>query len=212
MRTELDTKVSHRIFTIPNLLSLIRLILVPVFFVLFVVEHNDLLAFIVFMVAAATDWIDGLVARATNSVSRLGQMIDPLIDRVLIFVGVISVYLVGRVPLWIVLILVLRDGVMLLLTIHIRRRYNRDFKVIFLGKLTTAVLMTGFCGLVLYWPVIAGARIIESDLLPGWGTAVAPLGIWFIYLGVIISLITAGIYLYKGTREDDGLQREKAGK
>lgn len=212
MRTELNTKVSHRIFTVPNLLSLIRLLLVPVFFVLFVFNHNDLLAFIVFVVAAATDWIDGQVARATNSVSRLGQMIDPLIDRVLIFVGVISVYLVGRVPLWILLLLVARDGVMLLLTIYMHRRFNRDFKVIFLGKVTTAVLMTGFCSLVLYWPVIPGAQIIESVLLPGWGTLSAPLGIWLIYFGAIISLITAGIYLYKGTRPGDGENREKVRK
>lgn len=212
MRTELNTKVSHRIFTVPNLLSLIRLLLVPVFFVLFVFNHNDLLAFIVFVVAAATDWIDGQVARATNSVSRLGQMIDPLIDRVLIFVGVISVYLVGRVPLWILLLLVARDGVMLLLTIYMHRRFNRDFKVIFLGKVTTAVLMTGFCSLVLYWPVIPGAQIIESVLLPGWGTLNAPLGIWLIYFGAIISLITAGIYLYKGTRPGDGENREKVRK
>ncbi len=212
MRTELNTKVSHRIFTVPNLLSLIRLLLVPVFFVLFVFNHNDLLAFIVFVVAAATDWIDGQVARATNSVSRLGQMIDPLIDRVLIFVGVISVYLVGRVPLWILLLLVARDGVMLLLTIYMHRRFNRDFKVIFLGKVTTAVLMTGFCSLVLYWPVISGAQIIESVLLPGWGTLSAPLGIWLIYFGAIISLITAGIYLYKGTRPGDGENREKVRK
>jgi len=208
----LNTKVSHRIFTVPNLLSLIRLLLVPVFFVLFVFNHNDLLAFIVFVVAAATDWIDGQVARATNSVSRLGQMIDPLIDRVLIFVGVISVYLVGRVPLWILLLLVARDGVMLLLTIYMHRRFNRDFKVIFLGKVTTAVLMTGFCSLVLYWPVIPGAQIIESVLLPGWGTLSAPLGIWLIYFGAIISLITAGIYLYKGTRPGDGENREKVRK
>ncbi len=72
--------------------------------------------------------------------------------------------------------------------------------------------MTGFCSLVLFWPMLPGVRIIESEFLPGWGMAVAPLGIWFIYLGVIISLIAASIYLYKGTRGDDGLNRETAGK
>jgi len=192
--------VTNKVLTIANLLSLIRLLLVPVFFVLFTHYHNDILAFIVFVIAAGTDWIDGQVARATHTVSKLGQQLDPLVDRVLIIIGVISVFIVGRVPLWVLVVLVARDAVMFCLTIYMRRRWNRSFKVIFLGKLTTAVVMAGFASLVLAWPLVPGTGLVEVSFLPGWGAASAPLGIWLLYVGMFISWTTGIIYLYRGTR------------
>jgi cardiolipin synthase len=205
----LNTEVSHKIFTVPNLISLIRLLLVPVFYVLLVQNHNDILAFIVFLTAAATDWVDGHIARATNTVSRLGQLLDPFVDRVLIFVGVIAIFLIGRVPPWILFLLIARDCAMLGLTVYMRCRYGRDFKVIFLGKLTTALLMAGFCSLVLNWPLLPGFGLIDLDFLPGWGSVAAPLGIWLLYIGTCVSLITSAIYLYRGTREDEGTGNNK---
>jgi cardiolipin synthase len=194
--------VTKRVFTIPNLLSLIRLLLLPVFFVLLVQYENNILAFIVILVASLTDLIDGSVARATHSVSKLGQLLDPFVDRVFIIVGVIAIFLAGRVPLWIMLVLLGRDACMFVLTIYQKRRFNRDFEVIFLGKLTTALVMAGFCSLVLWWPILPGAQIAEISFLPGWGAANAPLGIWLLYVGVIVSLITAAIYLRRGLRPD----------
>ncbi|MDR0347206.1 MAG: CDP-alcohol phosphatidyltransferase family protein [Coriobacteriales bacterium] len=192
--------VTERVFTIPNFLSLIRLFLLPVFFVLLVQYENNVMAFIVLLVASLTDLIDGSVARATHTVSKLGQMLDPFVDRIFIIVSVIAVFVAGRVPLWILLLLLGRDACMFVLTIYQKRRYGRDFEVIFIGKLTTALIMAGFCSLVLWWPLVPGANIADLSFLPGWGSAATPLGTWLLYLGCLTSLIAGGIYLYRGTR------------
>jgi cardiolipin synthase len=194
--------VSKRVFTIPNLLSLIRLFLLPVFFVLLVHYEDNVLAFIVLLVASLTDLVDGSIARATHTVSKLGQLLDPFVDRVFIVVGIIAIFVSGRVPLWILLLLLGRDAIMLALTIYQKRRFNRDFEVIFLGKVTTALVMAGFCSLVLWWPVLPGANVTEASFLPGWGSAAAPLGVWLLYLGVTASWITGAIYLRRGLRPD----------
>jgi cardiolipin synthase len=191
-------EVSNKILTIPNLLSVLRLLLLPVFFVLLVQYQNNVLAFIILLVASLTDAFDGYVARATNSVSKLGQQLDPFVDRVFIIVGIIAIFAAGRVPLWILVVLLGRDACMLALTIYQKRRFNRDFKVIFLGKLTTALVMAGFCSLVLLWPMLPGVKVFEFSWLPGWGTLNVPLGIWLLYIGMVTSWVTAIIYLYQG--------------
>jgi cardiolipin synthase len=192
--------VTKRVFTIPNLLSLVRLFLLPVFFVLLVQYENNVMAFIVLLVASLTDLVDGHIARATHSVSRLGQLLDPFVDRVFIVVGVIAVFVAGRIPLWMLLLLLVRDACMLALTVYQKRRFNRDFEVIFLGKLTTALVMAGFCSLVLWWPLLPGADVVEHGAFPGWGADAAPLGYWLLYVGVTTSWITAAIYLWRGLR------------
>jgi cardiolipin synthase len=200
----MNEQVTNRVFTIPNFLTVLRLLLLPVFWVLLVVYKDNILSFLVLLVAALTDLIDGFIARSTHTVSRLGQQLDPAVDRIFIVVCVIAIFVVGRVPLWILLILLTRDASMLVLTIYQKRRFGRDFEVIFLGKLTTALLMAGFCSLVLWWPVLPGATVEESGLLPGWGAESTPLGSWLLYAGVLCSIGAALIYLYKGTRPSKG--------
>lgn len=75
-----EYEVSDKVLTIPNLLSFIRLCTIPVFLCLLFDDHN-LAATILFALAASTDWVDGQVARRTNSVSRLGQLLDPAVDQ-----------------------------------------------------------------------------------------------------------------------------------
>ncbi|MDR0888559.1 MAG: VanW family protein [Coriobacteriales bacterium] len=189
---------STKVLTVPNLLTFIRLLLLPVAFILLVNYQNNILACIIFAVAACTDFVDGKVARATNSVSRLGTQFDPLIDRLLIITGVVAVLLVGRIPLWILIVLLSRDALMLVLTAYMRLRLHRPFKVIFLGKLTTAVVMAGFVMLILDWPEVPGIGLVDFSWLPGWGATGTLLGIWFLYVGMIISWICALIYIWKG--------------
>lgn len=107
-----EYEVSSKIVTIPNILSFIRLCMIPVFLVLLFNSMN-LAATLVFAVAASTDWVDGQVARRTNSVSKLGQLLDPFVDRLLMISGVIGLLIIGRLPIWIVLVVVLRDLLML---------------------------------------------------------------------------------------------------
>ncbi|MDR2036259.1 MAG: VanW family protein [Coriobacteriales bacterium] len=198
----MTTAVSNKIFTLPNLISFTRLLLVPVFAVLFVGYHSDIAAFILFLVAITTDFVDGAVARATNQVSRLGQQLDPLVDRVLILTAVILVFIVGRVPVWILVLLVARDACMLVLLFRLRAVGQINFKVAFIGKLATACNMVGFCFLILNWPELAGLGVIDAGFLPGWGSKPAPLGIWFLYAGVILAWI-AGIYYILRARQTE---------
>ncbi|MDR3315987.1 MAG: CDP-alcohol phosphatidyltransferase family protein [Coriobacteriales bacterium] len=200
----MNESATNKVFTIPNLLTVLRLLLLPVFWVLLVVYKENLLSFLVLLVAALTDLIDGFIARSTHTVSRLGQQLDPAVDRIFIVVCIVAVFVVGRVPLWILVVLLARDASMLVLAIYQKRRFRRDFEVIFLGKLTTALLMAGFCSLVLWWPILPGATVVESGLLPGWGVESAPLGSWLLYAGVLCSIGAALFYLYRGTRPNKG--------
>ncbi|MDR1357822.1 MAG: VanW family protein [Coriobacteriales bacterium] len=199
----MNTEVTNRILTLPNLISLIRLLLVPVFAVMLVGYHNNIAAFVIFLIAASTDFLDGAVARGTGQVSKLGQQLDPLVDRVLILTTVIAVFVVGRVPLWVLLLIVARDLSMLVLLGQLRAAGRPRFKVAFIGKAATAIIMAGFCMLILAWPEVGGLGIIDSSAFPGWGSSVAPLGIWFVYTGTALAWITGIYYMvraYLGSR------------
>ena len=100
---------AHDIYTIANIITVLRLILVPLFFTVLINGQNDVLAFILFAVAASTDWLDGQIARRTGTVTAIGKAIDPLVDRLLIASGVIGLYVENRLPLWIPIVLVARD-------------------------------------------------------------------------------------------------------
>ena len=152
---------------------------------------NSELAFLLFAVAASTDWLDGQIARRTGTVTAIGKAIDPLVDRLLIASGVIGLYVVHRLPLWIPVVLVARDlllgyGVWRLEIVHHRR-----MAVTMAGKVTTALLLIGFADLILGWPLLPGLGLLESPALPGLGSEPAVLGIWFVYAGVVLSVGSA---------------------
>jgi cardiolipin synthase len=97
---------SHDVWSVANMITMIRLGLVPVFLVVFLESKSpnaDVIAFAIFAVAALTDFLDGLVARSTHTVTELGTMLDPVVDRALIVAAVIGLFLTGRLPLWIAL-------------------------------------------------------------------------------------------------------------
>lgn len=190
-----EVVASNKIFTIPNLVSLIRLCLVPIFFVL-LNEGYDLLATLLFAIAASTDWIDGQIARRTNTVTKLGQILDPTVDRILILSGVIGLLLVGRIPLWIVIFIILRDGLLLFGGAFLLKKYQIRIPVVFAGKAATAALLFGFVGLLLNWPLVPGLGISEFSWLPGFNGFDVSWGIWFVYLGLVLSFITWVYYLY----------------
>ena len=182
---------THDIYTIANIITVLRLILVPFFFAVLINGQHDLLAFILFGVAASTDWLDGQIARRTGTVTDLGKAIDPLVDRLLLASGVLGLYVVHRLPLWTVLVLFARDTYLMYGAWRLEQFHSRRMPVTVAGKTTTAVLLFGFADLILGWPVIAGAGVAENAWLPGLGHTPAPLGIWFIYAGIALSLGTA---------------------
>ena len=194
-KVKLNTTVTNKILTLPNLISFFRLLLVPIFAVLLVKYENNVAAFVLFLVAASTDFLDGVIARATGQVSRLGQQLDPFVDRILILTAVILVFVMGRVPAWILVALMARDALMLLMMIRLRRAGRESFKVVFVGKAATALNMAGFCSLILLWPEVGGLGLVDIGFLPGWGESSAYLGTWLLYIGTILAWV-AGIYYF----------------
>ena len=166
-------QVSDRIFTVPNIISFVRLCLVPVFLVLLLNGFN-VAATLLYALAAGTDWIDGQIARRTNAVSRLGQLLDPAVDRILMISGVCGLFLVGRLPLWIILVVLVRD---------------------------LLLLFVGFAGLLLNWPLVPGLGLVDAAWLPGLNGLPCSWGIWFVYAGLALGLVTTAYYIAAALRK-----------
>jgi len=198
-------QITDAILTPANILTAFRLLLMPVYCVFFLVLKQNVWAFGVLCIAALTDLLDGQLARFTNTVSRLGEQLDPFVDRIFILISVLTIYASGRLPFWLLVSFIVRDALMLAITMYQKARFNREFKVIFLGKITTALAMAGFCSLVLEWPTIPGLGIYEVYWLPGIGPHAAPLGYLFLYLGTFCSWISAMYYILRGLQATEDI-------
>lgn len=205
---------SHDIYTVANIVTVLRLILVPLFFTVLLSERSNSLAFFLFALAASTDWLDGQIARRTGTVTAIGKAIDPLVDRLLIASALIGLYLEDLLPLWIVLVLVARDAYLLYGAWRLERRHA-EISVNYTGKATTAVLLSGFALLILGWPVAPGLGIFDSpiadQILPGFGQADAPVGIWLVYAGLVLSFAAAVQYTVSARRISKELKAADAG-
>ena len=209
MSSQKTEVVTNRIFTIPNVISFIRLCMVPVYMVL-LLNGYDLLATFMFALAAGTDWIDGQLARRTNCVSKLGQLLDPAVDRVLMSCGVIGLMLVGRLPIWIVVVVLGRDLMLLVGGAYLLKRYHERVAVIYPGKVATTFLFVGFAGLLLNMPLIGGLGWFEASWLPGFGFEACSWGIWFVYAGLLLGLFTTLYYVLAGYRKMQKARRLEA--
>ena len=191
---------SNKIFTISNFITFTRLILTGVFLYLFVTDFNRYVALVIYAVAASTDWLDGQIARMTKTVSWLGKLLDPIVDRALLFCGVVGLVAREELPLWICLAIVGRDIYLFLGNFVVKRYHKRPIDVVFVGKLATALLMSGFTLMLLGLPVFDGLCIVPDSLtwLPGLNCTPVPLGIFFVYAGVCCSLLTGLVYTVKG--------------
>lgn len=209
MSSQKTEAVTNRIFTIPNVISFIRLCMVPVYMVL-LLNGYDLLATFMFALAAGTDWIDGQLARRTNCVSKLGQLLDPAVDRILMSCGVIGLMLVGRLPIWIVFVVLGRDLMLLVGGAYLLKRYHERVAVIYPGKVATTFLFVGFAGLLLNMPLIGGLGWFEASWLPGFGFEACSWGIWFVYVGLLLGLFTTLYYVLAGYRKMQKARRLEA--
>ena len=191
---------SNKIFTISNFITFTRLILTGVFLYLFGTDFNRYVALVIYAVAASTDWLDGQIARMTKTVSWLGKLLDPIVDRALLFCGVVGLVAREELPLWICLAIVGRDIYLFLGNFVVKRYHKRPIDVVFVGKLATALLMSGFTLMLLGLPVLDGLCIVPDSLtwLPGLNCTPVPLGIFFVYAGVCCSLLTGLVYTVKG--------------
>jgi CDP-diacylglycerol--glycerol-3-phosphate 3-phosphatidyltransferase len=134
----------NRLLTVPNLLSGIRLALIPVFVYLLLVPHADAWAAAILMFSGASDWADGKIARLLNQSSRLGELLDPAVDRLYMVTVLIAFGLRGLVPWWIIAILLARDVLLAAELPLLRTRGFTALPVLYIGKAATFALMSAF--------------------------------------------------------------------
>jgi cardiolipin synthase len=180
-------RVSSRIFTIPNVLTFVRLALVPVFLVLIIVGE-DVLALVVLVVSSATDFLDGVLARRLDQVSRLGQLLDPAADRLFIFATVIGLAVRGIVPWWLVSIIVGRDVLLLVLGVILANFGYGPLPVHHLGKIATFCLFYAF-------PIL-----LIGQAFPGIAFLSAPVGWAFALWGAFLYWWAGVIYIVETLR------------
>jgi cardiolipin synthase len=164
-----DLEVSDRVLTIPNALSFIRLLGVPLFLWLILGPEEDGWALLVLAISGFTDWADGQIARRMNQTTRLGQMLDPVADRLYIFATVLGLALRDIIPWWLAIALPLRD---LLLTFTLPALHRRGFNALpvhFLGKSATFCLLYAFPLLLLG---DGGSTLNELARVFGWAFAI----------------------------------------
>lgn len=133
-----------RILTIPNIISVIRLLCVPVFLWLLFSEDNRLGAAWLLAALGATDWVDGYIARRWNQTSNLGKILDPVADRVLLIVGVLAIAIDGSVPIVIAVLSLLREGLVTVAVLVLAALGARRIDVTWYGKCATFMVMFAF--------------------------------------------------------------------
>ena len=178
-----QTHPSDRILTLPNLVTLIRLAMVPVFWwVLLGLDEVAWSAALIFVVGW-TDWIDGYLARRLNQVSKLGTSLDPVADRLMIASAVVAGLIAGVIPAVIGLGLIAREVFMGGVTLVLVLRGAGMLAVRYWGKVSTFILYGAIPAFYL-----AAAGVIEAVMAPlAWLTGVVGLALyWFValqYLG-----------------------------
>jgi cardiolipin synthase len=174
--------VSTRVLTVPNAISLARLLLVPVF-ALLIVRGEDGWAVAVLAVSGASDWLDGVLARRLGQVSRLGQLLDPAADRLFIVVTLVALTWRDVVPWWLLGVLVLRDVVLAVMLVVLARAGYAPLQVHLAGKAGTFALLYAF-------PLLLLAQ------WNSWVGAVAGVAGWaFALWGVALYWFSAAVYL-----------------
>lgn len=188
MTGPVPTDLSSRVLTVPNLLSFLRLALVPVFLGL-LVNGEDAWALLVLAIASLTDFLDGAIARAFNQITRLGQLLDPAADRLYIFAALIGLAWRDLVPWWIVAVIVGRDVFLLGLGVVLANHGFGPLPVHQLGKVAT------FCLFYALPMIMLGQAFPE---LSWWSQPVGwAFGLWGAYLywwaGVIYAIETVRV-------------------
>ncbi|WP_431817454.1 CDP-alcohol phosphatidyltransferase family protein [Gordonia jacobaea] len=165
---------TSRIVTVPNALSVLRLALIPVFLWLLLDVKADAWAFWVLMLSGFTDWADGKLARLLNQSSRLGELLDPLADRLYIVIIPVAFAIRGIIPWWIIGIIVARDVLLFASGPLLRSRGLLALPVLYIGKAATFALMSAFPWLL--------AGQLDSVI----GTICYPIGWAFLIWGVAL--------------------------
>jgi len=172
---------TSRVWTVPNLLSMVRLAGVPVFLWLVLGPEADAWALVLLMVSGVTDYLDGYLARRWHVESAFGKVADPLADRLMIDAAVVLLWIDGRLP-WVALAVILARDAGLAFGYPLVRGRGYDFEVNALGKVATWLLYAALVG------------VVASDEGTTW-----PLVLF--WTGLALAVVAAAQYLLKARRE-----------
>jgi cardiolipin synthase len=178
----------ERWLTVPNALSFVRLLGVPLFLWLLLGPQADGWALVVLVASGITDWLDGRIARALDQYSRLGELLDPLADRLYTVATLVAFLIRGIVPWWVLVLIIGRDLVVSLALPLLRRKGYLAFPVLYIGKAATLNLLYAFPLLLLAQMDWAGADLAR------------PFAYAFTVWGVALHLWSGALYLVQLVR------------
>jgi len=176
------------LLNIPNALTALRALGVPVFLYLFLVAEEPIASFVVITLGGITDYLDGKIARALNQTSEFGAKFDPTVDRLYIAAVIIALAIKDYLPWPLVIAIIARDLILFLVIIYQKLRGIPFFEVSFLGKAATFNLLYAFPFLLLKEVAVIGPWCFAA----GWSFAIWGISLYF-YTGIQ--------YLVKGLRK-----------
>ena len=185
------TTIRQDIVNIPNGLTLFRIALIPVvaLFIFWGDPVSCIIAVLLFWVAGVTDWFDGYIARRQNLVSMTGKFLDPLADKLLVITCLMILIPLGRLPAWIVIIIVAREiSITALRAMAAKEGFLIDSGSA--GKLKTGFQMTGLLGLIIHFTYEVNYYGYVMSL------NFHRVGFWLLVISVVFSLWSAGVYFY----------------
>lgn len=162
------------VFTVPNLVSVVRLALIPVLWWWMATDHVAAAGWL-FGFIAATDWIDGYLARRLNQVSEVGKFLDPLADRLAVGVAVVGGLVFNILPTWFAWAIIIREAVIGVGALAIAARVRSKLDVRRLGKIATALLYFGVA-----WYFVGEGSSIDPLIWLAWATAIPGLVLYYV--------------------------------
>lgn len=189
-----------RIFTVPNVLSAIRLMLVPVF-LYFLITGGYLWTLIILIYSSLSDFLDGWIARKFQSITRIGQLLDPAADRLYIFAAIIGLGIIGVFPWWLVALIIARDVSLIFCGMILANNGYGPLPVHHLGKSATFCLFYAI-------PILMLAKAVDVT-----ATVANPIGWAFMAWGAMLYW-WAGLIYWRETlrlaRLEKSLRRDVA--
>ncbi|SCE90940.1 CDP-diacylglycerol--glycerol-3-phosphate 3-phosphatidyltransferase [Micromonospora marina] len=180
--------MGDRVLTLPNLISFVRLVGVPVFLYLFLVVRADVAAIVVLAVGGTSDWVDGWIARRLGQVSRLGELLDPLADRLYI-IATLFAFTAREVVPWQFTGALLARELLLLASLGVLRRYGYGPPPVhYVGKTATFLLLAAF-------PIL-----LLADAVPDAGTAAGAIGWGLAWWGLALYWAAGTMYVVQAGR------------
>jgi len=178
-----NLQLSDRVITWPNALSALRLLLVPVFLWMILIDQN-LIAFAILAFSSFTDWLDGFLARKLNQMTRLGQLLDPAADRLFILASLLGLAITAKVPWWLVLVIVARDLTLFFTLPFLAKVGYGPLPVTYTGKAGTFALLYAF-------PLMLLPNVLPQE----WSVVIYPIAWGFAFWGIWLYWWAGAIYL-----------------